>query len=159
MTTRAGILLALLAALTVYGLIDAYSRGHADGLSDASTVALRPRVMVVKMTDTAYRTDTIRLNRWRDRWDSVRVTDTLVRDSIVYVPRDVADSTISACRSVVLSCERRVAARDTLIEALHASLRAERAAKPSRVRVALDRAFWAAAGVGVGVILNAGREP
>lgn len=151
------LLVAVLAVMVVYGLTDAYQRGHADGLADSARRYVAARVTVVKMTDTVYSTDTIRFSRWRTRWDTARITDTVMRDSVVYVNRDIADSTISACRAVVASCERRVAARDSLITALNASLKAERASRPSALRLALDRAFWAAAGLGVGVVVGVTR--
>jgi hypothetical protein len=151
------VLLALLAGVVSYALADTYRRGHADGMADGAARSVRERVRVVRVLDTLYIRDTVRFARWRDRWDSVRVTDTVTVRDVVYVPRDLADSTISACRAVIASCERRVAARDSLIVALNASLKAERAARPSGLRVALDRAVWAAAGVGVGVLVGVTR--
>lgn len=147
-------LLALLAGLIVYALADAYGRGHADGLADGAARSVAAHVRVIRQVDSVYVRDTIRLARWRDRWDSVRVTDTVVRDSVVYVNRDIADSTISACRAVVVSCEARVAARDSALAALRAALKAEQAARPSQLRVAIDRALWGAAGLGVGVLVG-----
>jgi len=151
------ILLALLAGVVVYALTDAYSRGHADGMADGASSRVRAYTHIVRKVDTMYVRDTVRFARWRDRWDSVRVTDTVTVRDVVYVPRDVADSTISACRLVIASCESRVAARDTLILALRGALKAEQSSKPSALRVALDRAVWASAGLGVGFLAGAVR--
>lgn len=107
----------------------------------------------VQKLDTVYLTDTIRLARWRTVWDSVRVTDTVVRDSVVYVARGAADSTISACYAVVRSCEARLAARDSLASSLRAGLTQARA-NDSKVGVWADRALWLGAGIGVGAILR-----
>lgn len=54
--------------------------------------------------DTIYVRDTVRYRETRVRWDSVRVTDTVVVDSVVYVNRDVADSTVKACDDALASC-------------------------------------------------------
>jgi fructose-1-phosphate kinase PfkB-like protein len=54
----------------------------------------------------------------------------------------------------VRSCESRVAARDSLAAALQAALKAERASKPSALRVGVDRALWAAAGLAVGLVVR-----
>lgn len=151
---QAWLVLALVAAVALLWR-DAYERGKTDARVAASAATIRTLRDTVRVRDVEYRRDTVRLTRWRERWDSVRVTDTVAVAKIVYVPRAVADSTIQACYSVLRSCEVRVAARDTLIRALESSLRAERASRPSAVRVALDRALWAAVGVGVGAVFLA----
>lgn len=156
MTPRAGVLVAVLAALVAYALTDAYARGHRDGLVDVSAARVREVERIVYRTDTLYKTDTLRLARWRTLWDSVRVTDTLVRDSVVYVPRDAADSVVSACYAVVRSCEARVAARDSLISSLRVSLK-QAQAKDSKLKLWADRALWFGAGLGVGAVVGVAR--
>jgi hypothetical protein len=151
-TPRVGALVAILAALVAYALTDAYARGHRDGLADSAASRSAALTRVVRVTDTIYRNDTIRFARWRDRWDSVRVTDTLVRDSVVYVPRYVADSVFSSCKAVIGSCDLRVSARDSLVSSLRLELR-EATKKPHPVRVWADRALWLGAGIGVGALV------
>jgi hypothetical protein len=84
----------------------------------------------------------------------VRVRDTVVivrnDTAIVYVPRATADSTIRACFAVVRSCEATVAARDSLIVSLKASI----PPTPSRIRVWGERALFLGAGVGIGAIVR-----
>lgn len=149
---RAWLGVALVAAVALLWR-DAYRRGQTDARAAASAATIRTLRDTVRVRDIEYRRDTVRLTRWRERWDSVRVTDTVTVAEIVYVPRAVADSVVSACYAVLRSCEARVAARDTLIAALRGSLAAEQAARPSVVRVALDRAVWTAVGVGIGAVI------
>lgn len=132
---------------------DAYERGLVDAERAGNAATIRTITDTVRVRDIQYQRDTIRLTRWRDRWDSVRVTDTVTVAQVVYVPRPFADSVISACYAVLRSCEARVAVRDTLIQALRQTLAAEQAARPSLLRVAVDRAVWAAVGVGIGAVL------
>jgi hypothetical protein len=54
-----------------------------------------------------------------------------------------ADSTIAACRSVVQTCEQRVAVRDSLIGTLQARGRILEQQRPSTVKRWLERAAWA----------------
>lgn len=144
--------LALLCAVALLWR-DAYERGRHDAGRAVRAATIRTITDTVRVRDIQYQRDTIRLTRWRDRWDSVRVTDTVTVAQVVYVPRTVADSVVSACYAVLRSCEARVAARDTLISTLRGALKAEQASRPSVVRVALDRALWAAVGVGIGAVL------
>lgn len=58
--------------------------------------------------DTVYLRDTVVMSRLITRYETSRVTDTIVRNDTVYVRRDVADSAIAGCQTVVLSCEARV---------------------------------------------------
>lgn len=153
MTQRTAILIAALSLLVVIALQDAKQRGIAEGRAEAAAQQVREVERLVVMRDTLYVRDTIRLTRWRERWDSVRVTDTLVLHDIVYVPRDAADSVISACYAVVRSCEARVAARDSLIVTLQEVIKAERDKRPSALRVWAERALWLGAGVGVGAVV------
>lgn len=78
-----------------------------------------------RRVDTTYRTDTIRLTRTLVRRDTVLATVKEYIDREVPVPvevvRDVlrADSTaIAACLVTVLTCEQRVAVRDSTISLL-----------------------------------------
>lgn len=152
MNRTLALLLALVAAVS-YALWDSHSRGVAEGRAAVLAERVAPLVHRVRVTDTLYLRDTLRFTRWRERWDSVRITDTVTIAEVVYVPRADADSVLSACYAVLRSCEARVAARDTLIQSLKAALKAEQSAGPSRVRVVLDRAAWAAVGLGAGAVL------
>jgi hypothetical protein len=82
--------------------------------------------------DTQYVRDTIRLRgQALVRYDTARVRDTLWRDSVVYVPRAVADEAVAACLAVVETCEERVSLRDQRIAALEAEGRALAAQRPT----------------------------
>lgn len=150
---RTAILITALAALLSFALYDTYSRGVAVGRSEVAARQLALYQKVVWRTDSIYTADTIKLNRWRDRWDTVRTRDTIAVDRVVYVPRNVADSTITACYAVLRSCESRVAARDSVISAQNGTITALKAQAPSTVRLWLERGLWLAAGVGVGQLI------
>lgn len=77
------------------------------------------------LSHVAARTDTVWRTRVLPKWDSVRVTDTLVVDSVVYVPRPAADSAIAGCSLALRDCgrakfalEQVVDVQDSLIKAL-----------------------------------------
>jgi len=111
-------------------------------------------VQTVARVDTVYRRDTVRYVGWQTRYDTARTTDTLTRlvhdTAVVYVRRDVADSTVHACRAVLSSCALALAARDTVIAAQRVEIAAERADRPSLLsRVAHDAA-WLGAGYVLG---------
>ena len=147
---RGAIGLAIIALLVGYALHEARQTGRAEGRAE---VAARRAVLyqrVVEKTDSVYTADTIRLRSWRDRWDTVRTRDTLVVDRIVYVPRAEADSVVTACYAVLRSCETRVAARDSLIVSLRASI----PPTLSRWRVWGERALFLGAGVGLGALVR-----
>lgn len=65
-------------------------------------------VRQIRVVETRYRTDTLRVREWRIRWDTVRRDverwkhDTL--RVVEYVT--VADSTIRACTAALTSCDR-----------------------------------------------------
>jgi len=59
--------------------------------------------------DTVWRTRKVRYETKMARYDTVRVTDTILRNDTIFIPREVADSAISACRAVVLTCESQKA--------------------------------------------------
>lgn len=154
---RAALPYALL-ALSLLATKCVYDRGQRQAgvlqerarVADSTVKALRASV---REGDVVYRQDTIRMVRRVTRWrDSVvsRV-DTLA--DTVRVPVEVvrwvvaeADSTIQACRSVVVSCEQRVAVRDTLIGALtrQNALTREQLRRNVR-RTWAERLMWAGA--------------
>lgn len=59
--------------------------------------------------DTVYRTRTMRLKTTLAWYDTVRMTDTLVRNDTVFIPRAAADSAVSTCRAVVQTCDEQKA--------------------------------------------------
>jgi len=127
------------------------------GEGRARELALRvePQVRYITMLDTVYRRDTIRLWRTIAQYDSVRMTDTIAvtraETTVVYIPRAVADDAIVRCTSAVLLCEKRVAARDTLINTLQTQLKLVGDSKPGVFKVWSERVLWGAAGYGLGV--------
>lgn len=151
---RTAVLIVTLAALVSVALYDSYSRGRAVGRAEVAARSVVIWQRAIHTRDTAYTTDTLRLRVWRDRWDTLRVTDTLWRDSVVYVRYDVVDSVIRACYAVLRSCESRVTARDSLIAALQGRIKGLADAQPSLVSQWTTRALWLAAGVGVGQVIK-----
>ena len=151
---RGAIGLAIVAILIGYALHEARQTGRAEGRAEVAARAVVIRTAAVAKADTVYRDSLRVLNRWRDRWDTVRVRDTLVvtrnDTAVVYVPRAAADSVVKACFAVVRSCEARVAARDSLIVSLKTSI----PPAPSRLRVWGERALFVGAGVGIGAIVR-----
>lgn len=103
----------------------------------------------VKATDTVYRNDTVRLVRRVQVWDTVTRVVAALPDT-VRVPVETvrwivaeADSTITACRSVVQTCEQRVAQRDSLNALLSQRLKIEQARRPAGWKRWAERAAWA----------------
>lgn len=154
----AALLLAAVAGFLGYELSSARA---AEATLDRQMAALKVEVAHAQARadslQRAYRTDTVRLWRAVTRYDSTRVTDTLVRvdsvthETVVYVPRAVADTAIRACTLALRTCEQRVAAADSLTalarseatvtgDALTAARRTGRWAKVG----------WALAGLAVG---------
>jgi hypothetical protein len=147
---RGAVLVVLLSALVAWGMHAAREQGRAEGRGEVVQARVDTLTQVVRVTDTVYRRDTLRLRVAVTQWDSIRVTDTLVREQVVYVPRAAADTVLAACRLVLRSCEARVAARDSLIHALNEQVRAVQATQPPAWRVWAERGLLLAAGVGVG---------
>lgn len=77
---------------------------------------------VSQRRDVQYVRDTI--TKWRTVRKTVTLLDTLLKSDTVTLTRResvivfAADSAITACRSVVTSCEARVAVRDSLLSAV-----------------------------------------
>lgn len=115
-------------------------------------------VETVTVRDVRYVRDTVRLRQVITRYDSARVTDTLVvtehDTAVVYIPRAIADTAVAVCLSVIRSCESRVAARDSLLAAKDLRIHALEQLRPSRFRMWLDRALYFGAGAGTGALLR-----
>ncbi len=115
--TRLGwwILLAATAvlSLSLYGA-EQRRRGAAEAEGARWKQELDSLRVVARRVDTLYRTDTVRLWRLRERWDTAVVHVEKWKTDTVEVVRYVqlADSTIRACTAALLTCEERVAVRD-----------------------------------------------
>lgn len=116
---------------------------------------------VTQKAETTYVATERTLTKTLTKYDTARVTQTITHDSIVYVPRDVADSAVRACRDVLNSCAALHAADSAEIHALHVEIAARDADRPSRLRTLLtDGALVAGgyvlgrAGVGAGLSLR-----
>lgn len=164
----------LVAALALGGTKCVYDHGQrrAGVLSERLRVAdstSKAQTRAVRSIDSAYRTDTAALGAALARYAVARqalsrrlatpgvsdkvvhISDTVTLADTVRVPVEVvrwvvaeADSTIAACRSVVQTCEQRVAVRDSLI----GTLRRQHALTREQVRRDVlrkwgERAIWA----------------
>lgn len=106
-TLRLALALALVLALIGWAVqrraaTVAERRAH---VAQAAADSLRRRGDSLRVV---YQTDTVRLTRWRTRWDSITgpgVVDTVPVEVII----QVADSTIQACTLALRTCEQRVA--------------------------------------------------
>lgn len=149
---RGAVGLAIIAVLIGYALHDARQTGRAEGRAEVAAREVVVWTRAVAKADTVYRDSLRVLNRWRDRWDTAYVAVDRWKHDTVEVVRYVAtaDSTIRACFAVLRTCEDRVAARDSLIVSLKASI----PPAPSRLRVWGERALFLGAGVGIGAIVR-----
>lgn len=106
-------LVLLLLLLAAYWAGDKLGTARANAKADSLTVVAEQTHRAVdslKRVEAAlrerYTVDTVVLTRWRTRWDSLKVTDSVPVEVLVYV----ADSTIRACTLALGTCEARVAA-------------------------------------------------
>jgi hypothetical protein len=118
--TLAGYAAAALLALLLFRSCDASARASERyaierARSDSVIASLTAEA---SRRDTVFRRDTVRLTRWRTAYDTARVTDTVVVDSVVYIPREIADSTIRACTLAVGSCAAARQADAAVIDGL-----------------------------------------
>lgn len=108
------LLLFLLLAAVLWAT-ERHGRTVAEQRADSLTAVAQQRGRAVDSLEVVaeslagvYQIDTLRLTRWRVRWDSIRVpgaTDTIPVEVVVRV----ADSTILACTAALQTCEERVA--------------------------------------------------
>lgn len=115
---------------------------------DSAAKALTTRMARV---DTVARVDSVTFTRWRTQY--VTTTDTIrVRDTL-YVRKEVADSTVSACLVALGSCARRVAVRDSLLAvAEDRRALAVRAATLTVREARRGKLTWGLVGAGVGAL-------
>ena len=119
----------------------------------AVLAAKRDTVRVeLRRLDTVYQRDTVRLTRWRERWDTVRQeVDRWKHDTIRVVKYvRVADSTIRACVAALATCEQQKAALTLRAELAEEAYRRTLAQVPSARRRTLELVGAAAAGVVIG---------
>jgi uncharacterized membrane-anchored protein YhcB (DUF1043 family) len=135
-------------ALFVVGIVCGalFARALAPAPARADTRARDTLRIVERQLDTLYQTRRVRYDSVLTRYVTLRVTDTLMRADTIYVRRELADSLVASCQSLIITCEQRVAnarAQTRLADA--AWQRAER------------RARWlpyaATAGVILGVVI------
>lgn len=151
---REGALVLVLLVAALWWHRDGVERGRIEGRAEAARLRTPALAETVRVADVRYQRDTVRLRTVLTRWDSVRVTDTLTRlerdTLVVYVPRAEADSAIAQCLVTVRSCERGLAARDTLIGALRVQVRALEASRPGVWEVWVPRVLLLAGGYWLG---------
>ena len=120
---------------------------------DATLAAKRDTVRVELLRlDTVYQLDTVRLTRWRERWDTVRQdVERWKHDTIRVVEYvRVADSTIRACVAALATCEQQKAALTRRAELAEEAYRRTIVQVPSARRRTLELVGAAAAGVVIG---------
>jgi len=124
--------------------------------SDSTIAALTQRARTV---DTLYRTDTVHLRVAIARWDTVRQTVEHWDTARVAVPAETvkvivraAEQVVNACSVVVLTCEQRVAQRDSIIAVLKHERPLIQAQRPGRLARWRNELVGVALGVGVGYI-------
>lgn len=163
-------LLYALLALSLLGTKCVYDHGQRQAgvwqerarVADSTAKALG---RTIRVTDTAYTTDSAAWRASERRYAHARrIVDSLLRvppvveslpgrvDTVQAPPIPVevvrwvvaeADSTIQACRSVVQTCEQRVAQRDSLNAILSQRLKIEQARRPAGWKRWAERAAWA----------------
>lgn len=144
--------LALAVALLVVGLLygcEQRKRGQAEASEAATRLELAAFKRRIVKVDTVWRVEKQTFTRWRDSVvtlrDSLTVTDT------VEVLRFIAvqDSTIATCQALILTCDQRVALRDSSIRTLERQW-ASRERPPNAFRRTLTAIGWGAVGYGLG---------
>ena len=122
---------------------------------DATLAGKRDTVRVELLRlDTVYQLDTVRLTRWRERWDTVRQdVERWKHDTIRVVEYvRVADSTIRACVAALATCEQQKAALTRRAELAEEAYRRTLVQVPTAKRQALTYAAAAALGLAAGRI-------
>jgi hypothetical protein len=135
----------LLVAVYAYGA-DQRRQGAQAERYKAVRASERVAVETVTVREVRYRRDTIHFRSVLTRYDSTRVTDTLVvtrhDTAVVFIERAVADSAVAACLRVVRSCESSVAGLRALVAAKD-SVIVSMPKPPSQLRVWGERAILA----------------
>lgn len=113
---------ALALALTLLVAVGAWG-GYNATRYNATRYEIKQLAAVLKATGDSLevarrieaKTDTVWRVKVRPVWDSVRVTDTVRIDSVIYVPRDAADSAVNACSLALDACQHAGIKRDSVI--------------------------------------------
>ena len=127
MLTKAEVYLGLVAlALLAWRIDIAHERADAvrgDRASQAVRV-VKHFTDSVKVLDPRYAKDSAKFAKQKTRYDTTRVHDTLPviverpgqPDTVrIFIPRDVADSALAGCTSLLHSCDIRLALKDSII--------------------------------------------
>lgn len=95
--------------------------------AEAAELAIDSLDSVIDSLEQTYKQDTVRLTKWRTRWDTVKAgVDTVPVETII----EVADSTINACQAALSTCETRVARERERADSIESAKKAwERLAK------------------------------
>lgn len=158
-TVRA-VLAVMLAVVIGFVVKCAYDRGvesaGAAKAAGALAQAARAPLVIEKLRlDTVYVRDTVRMRVAVTRYDTARIRDTVVRDSIVYVNRAAADDAVRACSAVVLTCERRLAVADSIGGTWRTQYESERSGRVAERRKGrLEKIGYALAGFGLGRLVR-----
>lgn len=131
----------LLLGVLVLGVLGGAFVGSRMGQKTSYQLRVDTLVKESVRLDTLWRERKVRYTAKMAAYDTVRMTDTVVRNDTVFIPREVADSAISSCRAVVMTCELQKANLTARL-ALAESTIAHRDMKP---------VLWAA---GIGMILG-----
>jgi hypothetical protein len=127
------------------------SRLHA---SDSTIAILAQRTAT---TDTVYVRDTVRLKGAIRRYETIKTQVETVTVAVpVEVVREVfvqADAALNACRSVIMTCEERVAQRDSTISLLRAQRPLIEGQRDGRFKRVIKTAGWFTLGVAGGYIV------
>ena len=130
---------------------NAEQRGAAKAVTaqlDSNNAALRGRAARV---DTVHVRDSVRYVVTRARYDTLRITDTLRIHDTLYVRKELADASLKACSDVFLSCEHKVAVRDSIIANRDARIvQDERLASLARHQSTRDKIVWGILGAASG---------
>ena len=102
-------------------------------------------------TDTVYVTDTLRLGKWKTRYDTARYELKLHLDDKVKIQEYlvITDSVIYACEKTVETCAMRVAYRDSIIATLDSMVSLQKS-KSGNWKSKLG---WLLAGAAAGTII------
>lgn len=95
----------LLLGVLVLGVLGGTFAGNRMGQKTSYQLRVDTLVKESVRLDTMWRERKVRYTAKMATYDTVRMTDTVVRNDTVFIPREVADSAISSCRAVVTTCE------------------------------------------------------
>jgi len=109
----------------------------------------------LRRVDTVYRSDTVRLWRVKERFDTVTSTVTEWKHDTVRVVEFVrlADSTVRACTAALLTCEQRVGLERQRTSASEQAYTAHLRSHPGKLRVIVMDLGKILAGVGLGKLI------